>query len=78
MYSHDPSLKGAPSGFTFRVRELRASVGAGFLIAICGDMMMMPGLPTRPAFYDVSAALSGLAAQWWWTPCATVCFLGRV
>ncbi|GAB4818996.1 hypothetical protein N2152v2_006042 [Parachlorella kessleri] len=52
-FSHDPSLKGAPSGFTFRVRELRASVGAGFLIAICGDMMMMPGLPTRPAFYDI-------------------------
>lgn len=52
-FSHDPTAKGAPSGFTFRVRELRASVGAGFLIPICGDMMMMPGLPTRPAFYDI-------------------------
>jgi hypothetical protein len=54
--SHDPTAKGAPSGFTFRVRELRASAGAGFLIPICGDMMMMPGLPTRPAFYDVRPA----------------------
>lgn len=54
--SNDPAAKGAPSGFTFLVRELRASVGAGFLIPICGEMMMIPGLPTRPAYYEVGAA----------------------
>ena len=47
--SHDPSLKGAPTGFTLPVREVRASVGAGFIYPICGDMMTMPGLPEHPA-----------------------------
>ncbi|MCK4870796.1 MAG: formate--tetrahydrofolate ligase [Gammaproteobacteria bacterium] len=51
--SHDPNLKGAPSGFTIPVKEIRASVGAGFLIPLLGEMTTMPGLPTRPAFYDV-------------------------
>lgn len=46
--SHDPSLKGRPSGFTFPVREVRASAGAGFLYALCGDMMTIPGLPSVP------------------------------
>ncbi len=46
--SHDPSLKGAPSGFTFPVREVRASVGAGFIYPICGDMRTMPALPSTP------------------------------
>lgn len=52
-FSTDASAKGAPSGHTLVVREVRASVGAGFIIAICGDMMMIPGLPTRPAFYEI-------------------------
>jgi formate--tetrahydrofolate ligase len=52
-FSDDPAAKGAPEGHTLRVREVRASVGAGFLVAICGDMMMIPGLPTRPAFYNI-------------------------
>jgi formate--tetrahydrofolate ligase len=52
-FSHDPSLKGAPSGFTFPVREVRASVGAGFIYPICGDMQTMPGLPEHPAAEDV-------------------------
>ena len=52
-FSHDPAAKGAPTGFTIRVRELRASVGAGFLIPICGDIATIPGLPTRPAFYHI-------------------------
>ena len=51
--SHDPELKGAPSGFTVPVREVRASVGAGFLYPLLGSVTTMPGLPTRPAFYDI-------------------------
>ncbi|KAF9973941.1 tetrahydrofolate synthase [Actinomortierella ambigua] len=51
--SHDPKLKGAPSGFTVPIRDIRASVGAGFLYPLCGAMQTMPGLPTRPCFYDV-------------------------
>lgn len=51
--SDDPKLKGAPSGFTVTVREVRASVGAGFLYALLGTMSTMPGLPTRPAYYDI-------------------------
>ncbi len=55
--SHDPSLKGAPKGFTIPVKEISASVGAGFLIPLLGDMTTMPGLPTRPSFYDVDINL---------------------
>ncbi|MGH7907527.1 MAG: formate--tetrahydrofolate ligase, partial [Candidatus Binataceae bacterium] len=51
--SHDANLKGAPSGFIVPVRDVRASVGAGFLYPILGTMSTMPGLPTRPGFYDV-------------------------
>ncbi len=51
--SNDPAAKGAPSGFAFNVREVRVAAGAGWLIAVCGDMMMIPGLPTRPAFYEI-------------------------
>lgn len=51
--SHDPNLKGAPTGFTVPVREIRASVGAGFLYPLLGTMSTMPGLPTRPAYYDI-------------------------
>ncbi|HUY20112.1 MAG TPA: formate--tetrahydrofolate ligase [Candidatus Binataceae bacterium] len=51
--SHDPNLKGAPSGFVVPVRDVRASVGAGFLYPLLGTMSTMPGLPTRPGFYDV-------------------------
>jgi formyltetrahydrofolate synthetase len=51
--SHDPTLKGAPSGFVVPVRDVRASVGAGFLYPLLGTMSTMPGLPTRPAYYDV-------------------------
>jgi len=56
-FSTDASAKGAPSGHTLTVRELRASAGAGFLVAICGDMMMIPGLPTRPAYYGIDVDL---------------------
>jgi len=47
--SHDPALKGRPAGFTLPVRDIRASVGAGFLYPLCGDMRTMPGLPSVPA-----------------------------
>jgi formate--tetrahydrofolate ligase len=48
-FSADPTLKGAPTGHTLHVREVRISNGAGFIVAICGDMMTMPGLPKVPA-----------------------------
>jgi methylenetetrahydrofolate dehydrogenase (NADP+)/methenyltetrahydrofolate cyclohydrolase/formyltetrahydrofolate synthetase len=51
--SHDPSLKGVPKGFRVPIRDIRASVGAGFLYPLLGEMRTMPGLPTRPVFYDV-------------------------
>lgn len=51
--SHDPSLKGAPKGWRLPIRDVRASVGAGFVYPICGDIRTMPGLPRRPAFMDV-------------------------
>jgi formyltetrahydrofolate synthetase len=51
--SHDPNLKGAPTGFIVPVRDIRASVGAGFLYPLLGAMSTMPGLPTRPGYYDV-------------------------
>ncbi len=47
--SHDPTLKGAPTGFTLPIREVRASVGAGFIYPLCGDMTTMPGLPDHAA-----------------------------
>jgi formate--tetrahydrofolate ligase len=47
--SHDPTLKGRPTGWRLPVRDIRASVGAGFLYPLCGDMRTMPGLPKTPA-----------------------------
>jgi methylenetetrahydrofolate dehydrogenase (NADP+) / methenyltetrahydrofolate cyclohydrolase / formyltetrahydrofolate synthetase len=55
--SHDPSLKGVPKGFIVPIRDIRASVGAGFLYPLLGTMRTMPGLPTRPVFYDVDLDL---------------------
>ncbi len=51
--SHDPNLKNVPKGFILPIRDIRASVGAGFLYPLCGTMTTMPGLPSRPAFVDV-------------------------
>lgn len=51
--SHDPSLKGVPSGFRVPIKEIRASVGAGFLYPLTGDVSTMPGLATRPSFMDI-------------------------
>ncbi|MEX2442916.1 MAG: formate--tetrahydrofolate ligase [Alkalispirochaeta sp.] len=51
--SHDPALKNAPSGFVFPIRELRPSVGAGFVYALAGDIRTMPGLPSLAAYRGV-------------------------
>ncbi len=55
--SHDPNLKGAPKGFTVPVREVRASVGAGFIYPLLGEMSTMPGLATAPAFMNIDLDL---------------------
>nr|MBI3614017.1 formate--tetrahydrofolate ligase [Nitrospirota bacterium] len=47
--SHDPTLKGRPTGFTLPIKELRISAGAGFLTAVCSGIQLMPGLPKKPA-----------------------------
>jgi formyltetrahydrofolate synthetase len=56
--SHDPNLKGAPTGFTVPVRDVRASVGAGFLYPLLGTMSTMPGLSTRPGYYEIDIDLA--------------------
>jgi len=57
--SHDPALKGRPTGFRLPIREIRASVGAGFLYPLCGTMSTMPGLPSVPAGEAVDIAKDG-------------------
>ena len=51
--SHDPALKGVPKGFRVPIRDVSASIWAGFLYPLLGTMSTMPGLPTRPAYYDI-------------------------
>uniref|UniRef100_A0A3B4ZGV1 formate--tetrahydrofolate ligase n=1 Tax=Stegastes partitus TaxID=144197 RepID=A0A3B4ZGV1_9TELE len=51
--SHMPDRKGAPTGFVLPIRDVRASIGAGFIYPLVGTMSTMPGLPTRPCFYDI-------------------------
>lgn len=75
-FSHDPKLKGVPSGFTIPIRSVRLSAGAGFLCVslyvleirvfnticrypILGDMQTMPGLGTRPGFWEVGVDEAG-------------------
>ena len=55
--SHDPTLKGRPKGFRIPIRSVNASVGAGFLYPVAGPIRLMPGLPTRPAYYDIDIDL---------------------
>ncbi len=55
--SHDPNLKGVPKGFRVPINDIRASVGAGFLYPLVGQMRTMPGLPTRPVYFDVDLDL---------------------
>ena len=63
-FSDDPALLGAPTGFTVTVRNLKVSAGAGFLVALTGDIMTMPGLPKVPAAeridVDENGVISGL------------------
>ena len=57
--SHDASLLNAPTGFTVTVRDLRPYTGAGWIVALCGDMQTMPGLGTRPAAFDIDIDRNG-------------------
>ena len=52
-FSTDPSNKCAPENHTIPIREIRLSAGAEFIVVVAGDIMTMPGLPKRPAAYDV-------------------------
>jgi len=56
-FTAEAAVKGAPTNFRLSVREVRASVGAGFIYPLLGKMSTMPGLPTRPVFYDVDLDL---------------------
>jgi len=58
-FSTDPTLRGAPSGHVVPVREVRLSAGAGFIVAICGDIMTMPGLPRVPAAEQIRLDAQG-------------------
>jgi formate--tetrahydrofolate ligase len=57
--THDPALKNAPTGFTVPVRDLRLYTGAGWIVALCGDMMTMPGLGRTPAAFAIDVDESG-------------------
>ena len=58
-FTTDPNAKGAPSGYTVAIREVRLSAGAEFVVAICGDIMTMPGLPRVPAANNIELAPDG-------------------
>ena len=60
-FSDDPSLLGAPSGFDITIRELVPKTGAGFVVALTGEVMTMPGLPKRPAALNMDVAEDGTA-----------------
>lgn len=58
-FSADPALTGAPEGHELPVREVRLSAGAGFVVAVCGSIMTMPGLPRKPAALDIHLNADG-------------------
>ena len=58
-FSTDPAKKGAPTGFTLPVREVRLAMGAGFVVVITGEMMTMPGLPRVPAAQSIGIDAKG-------------------
>lgn len=60
-FSDDPSLLGAPTGFDITIRELVPKTGAGFIVALTGEVMTMPGLPKRPAALNIGVAEDGTA-----------------
>ena len=57
--SDNPALKGAPTGWTLTISDVRPSLGAGFLVCLAGDIMTMPGLPAKPAAEDVDIDQDG-------------------
>jgi formyltetrahydrofolate synthetase len=57
--SHDPTLKGAPSGFILPIREVRVAAGAGFIYPLVGDMRTMPGLGSKPAYMNIDIDENG-------------------
>jgi formate--tetrahydrofolate ligase len=57
--SHDPALDSTPSGFTVPIRDLRPYTGAGWLVALCGDMQTMPGLGREPAAFAIDVDADG-------------------
>ena len=59
-FSDDPALLGAPKGFTVTVRNLKVSAGAGFIVALTGDIMTMPGLPKVPAAENIDVDENGV------------------
>ncbi|MCC2097482.1 MAG: formate--tetrahydrofolate ligase, partial [Hyphomicrobiales bacterium] len=63
-FTTDPTLRGAPTGHVVSVREVRLSAGAGFVVAICGEIMTMPGLPRAPSsekiFLNEDGQIEGL------------------
>ncbi|MCH2094554.1 MAG: formate--tetrahydrofolate ligase [Rhodobacteraceae bacterium] len=58
-FSTDPTLRGAPTGHSVPVREVRLSAGAGFIVVICGEIMTMPGLPSKPASESIRLNAEG-------------------
>ncbi|SFR60551.1 Formate-tetrahydrofolate ligase [Yoonia tamlensis] len=58
-FSTDPNLRGAPSGHSVPIREVRLSAGAGFIVVICGEIMTMPGLPRNPAALEIGLNAAG-------------------
>ena len=59
--SDNPKLLGRPTDFTITIRELRPSIGAGFIVALTGDVMSMPGLPKEPAALKMDISSDGTA-----------------
>ena len=58
-FTTDPERRGAPTGFSVPVREVRLSAGAGFVVVICGEIMTMPGLPRVPAAENIKLNADG-------------------
>ena len=59
-FSSDPTKLGAPTGHVLAIREVRLSAGAGFVVAVCGDLQTMPGLPKVPAAHVIRLGADGL------------------
>ena len=59
-FTTDPNRRGAPTGHSLPIREVRLSAGAGFVVVICGDVMTMPGLPRVPSAETIKINENGL------------------